>query len=173
MSELIATREFTPSLHSVMRAVSEDMRSESNRWLRIGWLVLTVGFAAWVLYYGFIAGHTDALTAVAAGFIAAGVFWFFIMWVLPRVVRMLPYNRAGFTRRRYKFDADALFLETADGVTLKAPYRTFARIAFRPDYVLFWETFPGFAMHAVPLEAFESKEQEWTLRQWLTAYARK
>jgi hypothetical protein len=70
----------------------------------------------------------------------------------------------------YKFDADALFLETADGVTLRAPYRTFARIVFRPDYMLFWESFPGFAMHAIPYEAFESKDHERMVRDWLAAY---
>jgi hypothetical protein len=99
------------------------------------------------------------------------VFWLIIVWVIPRLVESRPHNKSAFTPRRYMFDAETLSLETADGVTLRAPYRTFGKISMGTDYILIYESFPGLAAHVIPSEAFESTDQEKLVRGWLATYA--
>ena len=171
MSQIVATREFKPSLQRVMQTMAQDSRSQGNVWFRRWVLILTLGFIAWVAFELLNAGNLRLLEGVAAGFAAAALGWFILIWAMPRLVEKVPYNRSAFTPRRYQFDADTLFLETADGVSLKVPYRVFSRISLGPDWILFYEAFPGLAAHAIPCEAFESKDQEKAVRDWLAVYA--
>jgi len=171
MSEIVATREFKPSLQRVMQTMAQDSRWQGSVWFRRWMLVLTLGFIAWVVFELLSTGNLRVFEGVAVGLVAAALGWFILIWAMPRLVEKLPYNRSAFTPRRYKFDADTLFLETADGVALTAPYRTFRKISMGSDWILFYETFPGFAAHVIPCEAFESKDQEKVVREWLAVYA--
>jgi hypothetical protein len=171
MSEIVATREFKPSLQRIMQTMVQDSRSQGNAWFRWWILILTVGFIAWAAFELSSTGSLRVLESVAAGLAAAALGWFVLIWAMPRLVEKVRHNRSAFTPRRYKFDADTLFLETADGVSLKVPYRVFSRISLGPDWILFYESFPGLAAHAIPSEAFETKDQEDAVRGWLAVYA--
>jgi hypothetical protein len=168
---MIATREFRPSMQAVTRAMAQDARAQGTAWLRKWMLVLIAGIAVWSAYQLVSSGDSRLLFGMATGLVAAGLFWGAVVWLVPRLVERAPHNKSAFTLRPYKFDAEALFLETADGVVLKAPYRSFSRIVLRPDCILFYEGFPGLATHAIPGHVFETAEQEKAVRDWLGAYA--
>ena len=170
MSEIVATREFRPSLRKTIQAMGEDARAGSGVLLRRSMLIIGLGCFAWIAW-GLLASGTVPIEAVATGIAAAALVSFFFGLALPRFVESRPHVRSGLGPRRYKFDAETLFLETADGVSVKAPYRTFGKISMSPDCIIFYETFPGLAAHVVPCDAFESKDQENRVRQWLGSYA--
>jgi hypothetical protein len=171
MSEIVATREFKPSLQKVMLAMAQDSRSQGSSWFRRWTLVISLGCAVWIVFELFNTGNLRVLEGVAAGLAAAALGWFLLIWAMPRLVESRPHNKSAFTPRRYKFDVEGFSLETADGVALRAPYRTFSKISIGPDSILFYEGFPGLAAHVIPSEAFESKEQEKMVRAWLAVYA--
>jgi len=170
MTEIVATREFRPSLRRIIQAMGEDSRAEGSVFFRRSMLVISLGCIAWIAW-GFLVSGTVPLEAVASGLGAAALVWFVLVWAVPRFVESGRHVKKGLAPRRYKFDAETLFLETTDGVTLKAPYRTFAKISIGEDYVIFYETFPGLAAHVIPSDAFESKDQEKMVRDWLGVYA--
>lgn len=170
MSEIVSTREFKPSLRRVIQAMGQDARSQGSVWFRRWMLVLSLGLLIWVAW-SFVSSGQLALEAVAAGLAVSALVWFTLVWAMPRFVESRPHVKSGLTARRYRFDADTLSLETADGVTLRAPYSTFGKISMGPDYILFYDAFPGLAAHVIPSEAFESKDQERIVRHWLGAYA--
>jgi hypothetical protein len=134
-------------------------------------VVVVLGCVGWVAFSFFSTGDLQVLVGVAAGLLAALLFWFVFGWVIPRLVEKQPHSRSAFTPRRYRFDVEALSLETADGVAMRAPYRTFSKISMGTDYILFYEAFPGLAAHVIPSDAFESKEDEKLVRGWLATYA--
>lgn len=169
--EVVATREFKPSLQAVMQAVALDSRLQSNAWFRRAMLILALACIGWIAFTFLSTGNLRMLEGVAVGLFAALVVWFILFWVIPRLVESLPHNKSAFTPRRYTFDADALSLQTVDGVALRAPYRTFSKISMGTNYILFYENFPGLAAHVIPAEAFESKAHENAVRGWLAAYA--
>jgi len=171
MSDLVVTREFTPSMQRFMSILSHNMRSQGDRWFGICATVIFLSFLAWYVIGIFNTGDVHALKGIVLGLVAAAVGWVVLFWALPRAVQKYSVNKSGFTRRRYTFGVDTLLLETVDGVTLKAPYRTFAKISLGPDYLLFWESFPGSAAHMIPCEEFESRDHERIVRNWLAAFA--
>ena len=154
-----------------MQAIGKDSRSQADVWFRRWMLVLAVGCIGWIAFSFFSTGDLRVLEGVAAGLVAAGLVWFTLFWAMPRLVESRPHNKSAFTPRRYKFDEEALSLETTDGVALRAPYRTFSKISLGTDYILFYEAFPGLAAHVIPSDAFESREHEKMVREWLTVYA--
>src|SRR5882672_3579609 len=170
MSEIVVTREFKPSLQRVMQTMAQDSRSQGNVWFRRWIHVLALGFIAWAVFELFNTGNLRVFEGIAIGLGAAVLGWFILIWAMPRLVEKVPHNRTAFTPRRYKFDNETLFLETSDGVVLRAPYQTFSKISLGPDSILFYGAFPDLAAHIVPSEAFESKEQEKMVRDWLTPY---
>jgi hypothetical protein len=101
---------------------------------------------------------------------AAIVGWIVLGWALPRAIQKYTVNKNDFSRRRYTFTIDTLLLETAEGVTYKAPYRTFHKISIGPDYLFFWERFPTAGGHMIPCEEFESKDHEKIVKEWLSLF---
>ena len=168
---MVETREFKPSLQTVMRAMAQDSRSQGSSWFRRWTVVLGLACAAWVVFQLFNTGNLRVLEGVAAGLAAGALGWFLLLWAMPRLIESRPHNKSAFTPRRYKFDVEGLSLETADGVALRAPYRTFSRISIGPDSILFYESFPGLAAHVIPSDVFESKNQETMVRDWLAVHA--
>ena len=171
MNEVVETREFKPSLQRVMRTIGQDSRVQGNVWFQRSMFVVALLCIGWVAFSFFSTGNSRAFEGVFVGLVIAALLSFIFLWVIPRLVEKLPYNRSAFTPRRYRFDAETLFLETTDGVALTAPYRTFSKISMGADYILFYEAFPGVAAHVIPCEVFESKDQEKTVRGWLAVYA--
>jgi hypothetical protein len=171
MTSTVATREFTPSLQGMMQAIGADSRSQADTWFRKWLLVLVVCCAGWIAYSFLSSGDLRVLEGIAAGLIGGGVLWCVFFWAMPRLVESRPHNKSAFTARRYKFDAEALSLETSDGVTLRAPYRTFSKISIAGEYILFYEAFPGLAAHVIPSDAFESSDHANMVRGWLAVYA--
>ena len=171
MSAIVAAREFKPSLQRVLQIMGQDSRSQEYVWFRKWMHVLSLGLIAWVAFNFFSTGDVQVLESAIVGLVIAALGWFVFFWAMPRLSEKAPHNKSAFTPRRYKFDADTLFLETADGVSLTAPYRTFISISMGSDWILFYENFPGLAAHAIPCEVFESKDQENVVRDWLAVYA--
>ena len=173
MSEFVATKEFTPSIQTFMTVMSQQARSERSRWapkLVAPLFLLVLGL---LLFGDFRSGELfshNGILSLLSGFLVAAILFAFL-WALPRVVQKYSSNRHGFTRRRYTFTADSLSLETVDGVTLKAPYRTFTKISLGPDHLVFWESLPTSAAHMIPCAEFESKEDEQTVKNWLVPFA--
>jgi hypothetical protein len=171
MSEIVATREFKPSLQRVAQAIGQDSRSQGDIWFGRCMPVLILGCIAWVAFELLSTGNLRVLEGIAVGLAAAALVWFLLVWAMSRFVESRPHIKSALTPRRYKFDAETLFLETTDGLALRAPYRTFSRISIGPDSILFYESFPGLAAHVIPSEAFESKDQEQMVKDWLAVYA--
>ena len=170
MGEVIATREFKPSLQRVLQAMGQDSRSQGSAWFRRWAVVLNLACIAWIVW-AFITKGEVMLQGVLVGLGGAALMWLVFVWAMPRFVASRPHVSTGLTLRRYSFDAEALFLETTEGVALKAPYRTFSKISMGADYILFYESFPGLAAHVIPSDVFESKDQESLVRSWLGGYA--
>jgi hypothetical protein len=170
---IIETREFRHDLNRMMQAMTQDSRSQTDALFRKGFGVLMAGMAAWIVYQLFTVDDPGRiLGGLAVGLAVCGVMTFVFGWVIPRLSENASFYKKGLSPRRYRFDAESLSLETVDGVMLRAPYRTFTRIALHPDWILFYEAFPTFATHAIPGDAFESKEQENVVREWLGPYVK-
>lgn len=147
--------------------MAQDARTQTNDWLRKWFLFLPILMAAWIVYELLTSGSSGLLLGAVVGLTGGVLVPLALGWLVGRFTQKLPHMRSAFTPRHYRFDAEALFLETSDGVSLKAPYRTFSKIALHPDWILFYEAFPGLAAHVIPCDAFESKQQESVVREWL------
>jgi len=172
MADMVATREFKPSLRSLTDAMANDFpRSKFDVWFGRFAPVIPLACIAWLVHESVSTGNPVAvLDGTVAGLVAAAIVCFTLFWVIPRLAAKSRYIAPTLTRRRYRFDAEALILETADG-TVTSPYGTFKRISLHPDCIAFYDAFPGYPTHVIHSDAFESKDQERAVRGWIGAYA--
>ena len=151
---MVATREFKPSLRSLSKAVAHDVpRAKFDIWFGRCAAALALACGAWIVFELAAGAGPRVLEASIAGLIVAGIACLAILWVLPRLVQRSRSSKATLTRRRYKFDAEALVLETADGEAVRTPYRSFRKICAGPGHIAFYEMFPGYPAHVIRSDA--------------------
>jgi hypothetical protein len=169
---MVATREFKPSLRNLTEALAHDIpRSRFDIWFGRCMPVLVLGCVGWVVFTLMTTGDSRLLGGAVVGLVAGGLVCLALVWVMPRLVERTRGMRTALTRRRYRFDADALVLEIADGATVRTAYQSFRKVSMGPSHIAFYEMFPGYPTHVVTSEAFESKDQERVVRDWIATYA--
>src|SRR5688572_29086934 len=158
---MVATREFKPSLQDLTVAMAHDIpRSKFDIWFGRCMPALSLGCIAWVVFTLATSADPRIVEGSVIGLIAGAIGCFALVWVLPRVGERTRGMRTALTRRRYKFDAEALVLETADGTVVRSLYQSFRKISMGPGHLAFYEMFPGYPTHVVRSDTFDSKDQE-------------